>query len=77
MTLVKVKCPSCDGNGVLPPLGDKGDPKDVTRYFPRPCDACNCSRYVYIEKQIQEKSEDEGYVTPQPQQGYTAGQGDC
>jgi len=49
------------GQGVLPPLGDKGDPKDVTRHFPRPCDTCNCFRFVYVEKEIREEG-DEGIL---------------
>ncbi len=78
MARVRVQCPNCGGEGILPPLGDKGDLKDVSRYFPRPCDTCNCSQFIYVEKEIREKIDD-GYVTGHPDQGqtYVAGQGDC
>lgn len=69
MTIVKTICPDCNGEGTLPPLGVAGNPQDVKRFFPRPCDTCHCSRFVYIDKQIEErKAEGTGYV---------AGQGDC
>lgn len=67
MTIVKTSCPDCGGNGTLPPLGEKGNPQDIKRFFPRPCNTCHCSRFVYIETQIEERK-DEGYI---------AGQGDC
>ena len=76
MARVRVPCSNCVGEGILPPLGDKDDQKDVTRHFPRPCDTCNCSGFVYVEREIREKIDD-GYVTPQPEGGYVAGQGDC
>lgn len=75
MVKVRVSCPSCGGTGLLPPLGDKGEPWDVKRFFPRPCDACNCNRFIYTDKNIEEKK-DEGNVTP-ASQTYVVGQGDC
>lgn len=73
MTIVKTSCPDCGGQGTLPPLGSAGNPQDVKRFFSRPCDTCHCSRFVYIDKNIEETpksgaKEDEGYI---------AGQGDC
>jgi hypothetical protein len=70
MVMVRVPCAACDGNGRLPPLGNEGDPRDIKRFFPRPCDACNCSRFVYVNKVIEEKHEKKN-------DEYVAGQGDC
>ncbi len=67
----KIPCKTCDGKGILPPLG--GDGPDVKRFFPRPCDACNCSRFVYIEREIEEKKDDGNVATSD----YIPGQGDC
>lgn len=68
MVRVRVPCKQCGGLGILSPLGEAGDKGDVKRFFPRPCDACNCSRYVYINTEIEEKK-DEGTSTS----GYVAG----
>ncbi len=69
----KTMCTVCKGEGTLPPLG--GDGPDVKRFFPRPCDACNCSRFVYIEKEILEtEKKNDGNVATSD---YIPGQGDC
>ncbi len=67
MAMMRTKHDNCGGTGMLPPLGDAGDPLDVKRFFPRPCDACNCMGFIYIEMQIEEKKNE----------GYIAGAGDC
>ncbi len=67
MARMEIKHSACDGTGMLPPLGDAGDPLDVKRFFPRPCEACNYTGKVYTEVEIEE-TKNEGYV---------AGQGDC
>jgi hypothetical protein len=72
MVMVKTKCPSCGGVGTLPALEQEGDLRDIKRFFPRPCDTCHCSRFVYIDTKIEEN--------PKPgteNEGYIAGQGDC
>ncbi len=66
MVMMRAKCPDCNGDGNLAPLGDAGDPLDVKRFFPRPCDACNCMGFIYTETEIEENKND----------GYVAGQGD-
>ncbi len=69
MARVEIKCSACDGVGSLPPLGDAGDGKDVKRFFPRPCEACNYTGKVYTEMKIEESGN--------KNEGYVAGQGDC
>lgn len=71
MVMVKEKCPDCGGTGTLSPLGDKGDPRDIKRFFPRPCDTCHCSRFVYKDRQIEETEPEK------KNDKYIAGQGDC
>ena len=71
MAIVRTECPGCGGVGTLPPLGEAGNPNDIKRFFPRPCDTCHGTQIVYINKQIEEKlpeSKNDGCVT---------GQGDC
>ncbi len=68
MARMEVKHSACDGTGMLPPLGDAlGDPLDVKRFFPRPCETCNYTGKVYTDIEIEEKKNE----------GYVAGAGDC
>lgn len=73
MVMVKTKCPDCGGIGTLAPLGAAGNPQDVKRFFPRPCDTCHCSRFVYIDTNIEETPK----AGAEKDEGYIAGQGDC
>jgi hypothetical protein len=78
MARVRVICSACDGKGTLPPICGEGNLKDVRRFFPRPCDDCNCQGFVYVDKNIEEKDEGKnvGNVTGWGGGFYTA-QGDC
>ncbi len=55
MAIVEEKCKNCDGMGRLPPLGGAGDPTDIKRFFPRPCDACSGTGKVLSNVNVDEE----------------------